>query len=159
MNSKRRSLLMGLMAITVVSTTTPLMAMDTFTTSSGTQVKPEQQFKANVFWTSFRESVQREDWSAVARMCSNPLVVRGTLDDDPIKRITGRNLPKVLQQQMNKPLFLGTGKMSRTPAALIREMPVLTAENWLVSDQIRFHNMLFLKNRDGWKLVTIYDEE
>ena len=143
----------------LVTAAASCMALETFTTVVGTQLRPEQRSEAYVFWTSFREAVQREDWSAVARMCAKPLVVRGAIDDDPIKRITGSKVPVVLQQQMTRPLFVGKGKLRRTPAALIREMPVLTAENWLAEDQIRFHNMVFSKNRDGWKLVVIYDED
>lgn len=134
-------------------------AAEPLTTAAGTQVQPEQQAEAQAFWTSFRDAAQKEDWPALARLCAQPLLVRGAMDDDPVKRISGAKLPAVLRQQMAQPLFVGKGKPMRTLAAWVRETPVLAAEHWLAVDQIRFHNLVFRKGREGWKLTTLYDEE
>lgn len=134
-------------------------AAEPLTTAAGTQVQPAQQSEAQAFWTSFRGAVQQEDWPALARLCAQTLVVRGAVDDDPVKKITGGKMPAVLRQQMNQPLFVDKGKPTRTLAGWVRETPVLAAEHWLAVDQIRVHNLVFRKGREGWKLMTIYDEE
>lgn len=118
-----------------------------------------QQADAQAFWNSFRAAIGQQDWDALARMSAQPLVLRGEVDGVPAKRITGGKVLATLREQLGKPVFAGKGKAERSVADWVRETPLLAAKHWVAQDQFRVQNLAFRKDRDGWKLATIYDED
>jgi hypothetical protein len=118
-----------------------------------------ERAQAQAFWTRFRAAVEKEDWLAVADMAAQPLVVRGTTDGAPARKVSGKEAPAVLRQQLKQTAYDGKGRPTRSLIEWVQETPELADRHWIAHDQIRFQNLAFRKSIAGWKLVLIYDEE
>ncbi len=135
------------------------VAVELLRTHAGTAVSALEQSQAEAFWTTFRATVAREDWAAVANMTATPLWVRGEVDQVPPQKVVGKNLPMILSRLMTQSVYLGKGKPMRPLAAWVRETERLSASHWVANDQIRFYALEFRKIKDSWKLTAMYSED
>ena len=106
------------------------------------------------FWNVFRNAVLKNDFKKLDSLTSFPLIVKGTLDRDPIKRFTRDKFQFIFKHYLKQ----NNGDLSGTALDDIKrtERVGATDNNAASMKLIRVSDMIFRKINSRWKLYLVY---
>jgi hypothetical protein len=104
----------------------------------------------DLFWAKFRNAVIANDYATLKSLTQFPLIVKGTLDSDPIKKYKNDQFIFIFKHYL---------KQSNTMEDILEteKVPdqIYTAESQTIH---RLSDMQFKKVNGKWELVLIYIE-
>lgn len=106
------------------------------------------------FWTNFRTAVLQSDAKALDSLTLFPLVIKGTLDSDPVKKTGPKNFPVVLKKCLAQPNINYSG----TVADVIKATTTFSAREYtdMRNNMMRVEDFEFKKIKGKWLLYLIY---
>ena len=113
------------------------------------------------FWPSFRKAVLAYDVSALDPLVSYPLTVKGTMDYDPVKKITRDKIIATLRTSLSQEGSIDDDRIpEETNYEEIKRKVTIPDSDYKWTDSrseyMTIANLEFKKIAGKWKLNTIY---
>jgi hypothetical protein len=106
------------------------------------------------FWKVFRNAALKNDYKSLDSFTKFPLIVKGTLDSDPIKKFNRDKFQFVFKNYLKQ----DNANMSGTDLDDIQSKKVISNSDFkdAVKNEIRISDMVFEKVKGSWKLILLY---
>jgi hypothetical protein len=112
------------------------------------------------FWSSFRQAVVQEDYSALQSYSKLPLELHGVHDAQPVRHITDEEFPEVFKRVLEQPVlkYKGATLIETTLIETIEKKDSLDKEVWEGREHVDVEQFMFQKVDGTWMLVRAYLE-
>ena len=119
---------------------------------SAGRAAPATQGDFNAFWTRFQAAATSGNAAAIQALSAPTVLAHGTLDDDPVKHLSGANIARQVGAIVaaNAPL----DQSGRT----IRTKTRFTPDELDGVGQQRIGDLVFKRGPHGWQLAEVYAE-
>jgi hypothetical protein len=106
------------------------------------------------FWKVFRNATLRNEYKKLDSLSKFPLIVKGTLDSDPIKKFNHDKFQFVFKNYLKQ----DNSDMSGTDLDDIRNKKTISDADFKggAKNYMRISDMVFEKIKGNWELVLLY---